>query len=350
MYSAMYKKYKLLFRNPSGTSRGILTEKDSWFIIIRDAFQPGLYGIGECSLLNHLSIDYLPDYEAKLKFICSNINLNKTKLFAGLNLFPSIRFGLETAFLDIENEGKKHVFPSHFTSGEQGIPINGLIWMGSIPYMKEQLKKKIENGFNCIKIKIGALNFNDELGFLSYIRKEYGKDIELRLDANGAFKPDDTIEKLKRLNEYNIHSIEQPIRKGQIAEMEYICRNSPIPVALDEELIGVPEHKQLALLEQIKPRYIILKPSLLGGGAATDMWTENAVKLNINMWITSALESNIGLNAIAQYAFTKRPSIPQGLGTGSLFSNNFPSPLEVKNDHLYYNPQHHWQTDILLHV
>lgn len=350
MYSATYKKYKLLFRSPSGTSRGILTEKDSWFIIIRDTSQPGLSGIGECSLLNHLSIDYLPDYEAKIRSVCSNINLNKTKLFDGLYQFPSIRFGLETAFLDIEHEGKKDIFPSRFTSGDPGISINGLIWMGSIPYMKEQLKKKIENGFSCIKIKIGALNFEEELTFLRYLRKEYGQNIEIRLDANGAFEPDDTVEKLKRLNEYNIHSIEQPIRKGQIAEMAYICRNSPVPVALDEELTGVLEHKQLELLEQINPRYIILKPSLLGGFAATDRWAENAMKLNINMWITSALESNIGLNAIAQYAFTKNPSIPQGLGTGSLFRNNFPSPLEVRNDHLYYNPQQHWQTDILLHV
>jgi len=350
MYSASYKKYNLLFKNPSATSRGVMTEKESWFIIIKDSLNPDICGIGECSYLSNLSIDYLPDYEMKLENICKQINRDKSELFDELNPYPSIRFGLETAFLDIENGGKRNIFPSRFIDGGNGILINGLIWMGSILYMKEQLKEKIEKGFNCIKIKIGALNFEEELSLLDYVRKEYGEKIEIRLDANGSFEPDHAVEILKRLNEFSIHSIEQPIRKGQITKMSYVCRNSPIPVALDEELIGIPLHKQQELLDYIRPQYIILKPSLLGGFSATDNWIALAEKMKIGWWVTSALESNIGLNAIAQYTFLKNNPLPQGLGTGLLYRNNILSPLEIKSDKLFYNPANQWQTDLFLHV
>ena len=350
MLTASYKKHKLLFKNPSGTSRGVLTEKDSWFIVINDLEKPGLIGIGECSLLNHLSIDYLPDYEAKISFICNNINTNGTELFREIEAFPSIKFGLESALLDLEKGGKRCLFESGFYIQGEGIPINGLIWMGSTDNMKKQLKDKVDKGFGCIKIKIGSLDFNEELDFLRFLRKEYGYGIELRLDANGAFLPADAAEKLNRLSEYRIHSIEQPIRQGQITEMARICRTSPIPVALDEELIGIAEAKQEELLQLIRPQYIILKPSLLGGFAASDKWIALAEKMNMGWWITSALESNIGLNAIAQYASSKNPRIPQGLGTGALFTNNIPSPLEVIGEQLFYLHEKPWQTESIVHV
>lgn len=307
-------------------------------------------GVGECSLLNHLSIDYLPDYEATIRYVCQHINSGRNKLYDELNHFPSIKFGLETAFADLDNGGKRCVFSSSFYSEGAGIPINGLIWMGGIPYMKKQLKEKIDEGFSCIKIKIGSLDFSDELAFLNYARKEYGCELEIRLDANGAFAPAGALEKLKKLSEFNIHSIEQPVKKGQIELMAELCAASPIPIALDEELIGVFGSNQAVLLQKIKPHYIILKPSLLGGFSATDNWIDSANSLSIGWWITSALEANIGLNAIAQYAFIKGVSMPQGLGTGSLYRNNIPSPLEVRNDKLYYNSQNFWKIQSILHV
>lgn len=347
---ASYINYKLSFKNPSGTSRGILTEKDAWFIILEENENPGAYGIGECSPLKGLSMDDVPVYQEKLDFVCENINLDKTELSGQLKFFPSIKFGLETAFNDLENGGQRIVFPSSFQDGQQGVPINGLVWMGSIPFMKKQLKEKIENGFSCIKIKIGALNFDAELAFLKYVRQEYGWDIELRLDANGAFSREAAPEYLKYLSDYKIHSIEQPIRHGQWNAIAEVCGLSPIPVALDEELIGVPLERQKELLEKIRPAYIILKPSLLGGFTLCDRWIEAAQEHNTGWWLTSALESNIGLNAIAQYTFQKDVQMNQGLGTGALFTNNIPSPLEVRNGFLYYNPGLSWQTDRLYHV
>lgn len=348
--SAKYIQHKLIFKNPSGTSRGIMTERDTWFIVLSDKDNFGVYGIGECGPLQGLSVDYVPGYQDKIQEVCENINLEKTELFKMLDGFPSIKTGLETAFYDFENGGNRNIFPSEFTEGKQGIPINGLVWMGDMPFMKKQLKEKIENGFTCIKIKIGSLDFIEELVFLKFIRQEYGFDFELRLDANGAFTPETAVEKLNRLSEFKIHSVEQPITQGQVEKMAEVCFHSPIPVALDEELIGINPAGQRILLETIKPAYIILKPSLLGGFAECDQWIKTAGDLHVGWWTTSALESNIGLNAIAQFTYSKNVQVPQGLGTGALYTNNFPSPLEVHSGYLRYNSSKSWEVNHIIHV
>ncbi len=344
MLKAFYKKYTLNFRQPSGTSRGILTQKDSWFIFIYDEKAPQTKGVGECSPLKGLSIDDRPDYEQKLNEVCETINDFQNHPDKGMNEFPSIRFGLETALLDFKQKGTKILFESDFTAGKDSIPINGLVWMGSFEEMKKQIQDKIKAGFHCIKLKIGAINFSDELSLLKLIRKEYGEpDLEIRVDANGAFKPEDALEKLKRLSEYRIHSIEQPIRQGQWEQMAGLCRLTPIPIGLDEELIGVSNiTKKKELLNTILPQYIILKPSLLGGFLASKEWIDLADAMQTGWWVTSALESNIGLNAIAQWTYTLDNPLPQGLGTGQLYSNNFDSPLFVSEGKLKFNPEKRW--------
>jgi L-alanine-DL-glutamate epimerase-like enolase superfamily enzyme len=262
--------------------------------------------------------------------------------------FPSIQFGLETAFASFESENTFEIFPSEFTQGTDSIPINGLIWMGTESFMKQQIKDKIEAGFYCIKMKIGAIDFQTELQLLNSIRKEFSsKDIELRVDANGAFSPLEALEKLKRLSELDLHSIEQPIKQGQIEAMASLCEKSVLPIALDEELIGVfSKEKKKDLLETIKPQYIILKPSLVGGFSGSKEWIDLAEKQNSGWWITSALESNIGLNAIAQWTYTLKNIMPQGLGTGGLFTNNFDSPLQVKNGTLQYEKNKNWKFNL----
>ena len=342
---ATYKPYILNFKRPSGTSRGVMTTKETWFIKLENQ---GKTGVGECGILRGLSIDDRPDYEAKLKWVCDNIELGLEKLLEELIEFPSIQFGLETAFKSLESEDQFQLFPSEFTKGNDSIPINGLVWMGSEAFMRTQIKEKIESGFNCIKLKIGAIDFQTELEILKSIRKEFSvSDIELRVDANGAFSPVDALEKLKRLSEYHIHSIEQPIKPKQFEAMAQLCKETPLPIALDEELIGVfsTEAKQ-KLLKTIKPQYIILKPSLVGGFAGSQQWINIAESLNIKWWITSALESNVGLNAISQWTYTLNSKMPQGLGTGSLFTNNFPSPLKVKNGTLHYDIKQNWKFNL----
>lgn len=347
MLIASFKKHTLNFKKPSGTSRGILATKDSWFIVLKDENQK--VGIGECSIIRGLSIDDRPDFEQKLKEVCTNIENFQFYIDAGLTDFPSIRFGLETALKDLETGGKQILFPSEFTNGEIGIPINGLIWMGTFSEMKEQIISKIDNGFRCLKLKIGAINFEEELGLLQMIRQEFlPNELEIRVDANGAFSTHEALEKLEILSEINIHSIEQPIRAGQVDEMAKICRQSPIPVALDEELIGLKSELQIQqLLEEIKPHYVILKPSLLGGFTKSEEIIKAAKSLNIGWWATSALEANIGLNAIAQWVFTLGNQMPQGLGTGQLFENNIPSPLFIKNANLQHGSQNQWNFDFL---
>jgi o-succinylbenzoate synthase len=335
MITAKYKNFILNFKTPSGTSRGVMTTKETWFIYIDDN---GKRGIGECGLLRGLSIDDRPGYEEKLKWVCENINIGLETLLYELAEWPSIKFGLETAFKSLESTYSFLLFPSEFTKGLDSIPINGLVWMGSEDFMRSQIKDKIEAGFDCIKLKIGAIDFQTELDILKSIRQEFSKsDIELRVDANGAFLPEDALEKLKRLSEYQLHSIEQPIKPKQFEAMAQLCIDTPLPIALDEELIGVfsKEDKQ-QLLQTINPHYIILKPSLVGGFSGSKQWIDIAESLNIKWWITSALESNIGLNAIAQWTYTLKNNMPQGLGTGSLFTNNFPSPLTIKNGNLHY--------------
>jgi len=341
MIKAQYHKYILNFKQPSGTSRGIMTTKETWFIILES---DGKTGVGECGVLRGLSIDDIPDYEEKLKWACKNINLGLETLVSELVELPSIQFGLETAFKSLESINQFQLFPSAFTKGFDSIPINGLVWMGSEDFMRSQIKDRISAGFDCIKLKIGAIDFQTELDILKSIRKEFSKsDIELRVDANGAFQTKDALEKLKQLSEYQLHSIEQPICPKQFEAMAKLCEQTPLPIALDEELIGVFEfEKKRELLQTIKPQYIILKPSLIGGFSGSQQWIDLAEQQNIKWWITSALESNIGLNAIAQFTYTLKNTMPQGLGTGSLFTNNFDSPLTVKNGTLHYNLNQNW--------
>ena len=336
MLKASFKKYTLHFKKPAGTSRGVLRTKETYFLTINSKTNEG---VGECGLFKGLSIDDRLDYEEKLNWLCANINLDTETLLYELREFPSIQIGLETALKSLKGNHKFEIFPSPFTQGEASIPINGLIWMGNVSFMKKQIAAKINAGFSCIKMKIGAIDFSSEIELLKAIRKEFSPSkIELRVDANGAFNPLDALEKLKILSEYSIHSIEQPIKQGQWQEMAKLCETSPVPIALDEELIGVfNEEDRLKLLETINPQYIILKPTLVGGFKGSNEWIRLSEKKNIGWWITSALESNIGLNAIAQYTFTKSSILPQGLGTGSLFTNNIPAPLEVKNGTLLYN-------------
>ncbi|WP_158838541.1 o-succinylbenzoate synthase [Polaribacter sp. L3A8] len=345
MIKATYKKYILNFKNPSGTSRGVLKTKETWFIILEEN---GKRGVGETGLFRGLSFDDVASYEEKLIWACNNINKGLIFLLNELRLFPSIQFGLEQAFLSLKSKDSFHLFPSEFTKGNNSIAINGLIWMGEKEFMKKQIKEKLETGFSCIKMKIGAINFDAEIELLTSIRKEFSSnEIELRVDANGAFNPKNALEKLERLSALEIHSIEQPIKQGQIEEMAALCAKTPLPIALDEELIGIfaaEEKKQL--LKTIQPQYIILKPSLIGGFAGSLEWIEFAEEINADWWITSALESNIGLNAIAQFTHTLQNNLPQGLGTGGLFTNNFTSPLEVKNGTLHYNPAQNWHFNL----
>ena len=345
MIKASYKKYILNFKQASGTSRGILKTKETWFLILN---AKGKQGIGECSIFRGLSIDDRPDYEEKLKWLCNNIHLDLDFLLFELIEFPSIQFGLETALKSLESHIPFEIFPSKFTQSEDSIPINGLIWMGTEAFMKQQIQDKIETGFTCIKMKIGAIDFQTEVKLLKSIRKEFtSKDMELRVDANGAFSTSEALEKLKILSDLDIHSIEQPIKQGQIEAMVKLCAKTPLPIALDEELIGVfSVTKKQELLQTIKPQYIILKPSLVGGFKGSDLWIEIAKSHHVAWWITSALESNVGLNAIAQYTYTKHSILPQGLGTGSLFTNNFDCPLQVKNGTLQYNNKIDWNFNL----
>ena len=342
---ASYHKYILEFKRPSGTSRGILKTKETWFIILEGN---GKKGIGECGILRTLSIDDRPDYEEKLKWACENINLGLDTLFSELVEMPSIQFGLEQAFLSLESQHPFLLFPSDFTASKQAININGLIWMGEEDFMKSQIKDKLAQGFHCIKMKIGAIDFETELKLLKSIRKEFSaKDIELRVDANGAFSPDVALEKLKRLSDFELHSIEQPIKQGQFSEMARLCETTPLPIALDEELIGVFDvTKKEETLLTINPQYIILKPSLVGGFRGSQEWIDLAEKHQIGWWITSALESNVGLSVISQWTYTLQSDMPQGLGTGSLFTNNFESPLEVKSGYLQYNKTKNWNFNV----
>lgn len=345
MITAKNHKYILNFKRPSGTSRGVMNIKETWFIILEEN---GKTGIGECGILRGLSIDDRPDFEDKLKWACNNIHLGLKKLVSELVEFPSIQFGLEIAFKSLYADDKFELFPSKFTKSEADILINGLVWMGDEAFMRTQVIEKIEAGFTCIKLKIGAIDFQTELDILKSIRKEFSiSDIELRVDANGAFQPDNALEKLKRLSEYQLHSIEQPIKPNQFQAMAALCNASPLDIALDEELIGVfTKEEKENIISIIKPQYVILKPSLVGGFQGSQSWIDLAEKHNVNWWVTSALESNIGLNAIAQWTYVLQNKMPQGLGTGSLFTNNFSSPLTVKNGTLQYDKNLSWNFNI----
>ncbi len=344
MLKAFFKHYKLNFKNPAGTSRGILYNKDSWFIFLYDDKNPKVIGTGECSVIPDLSIDAMPELESHIEDFCEQVNSGIQLEDLKLHEFPAFRFAFETASIDLKNKGRKILFPSEFTNGKDSISINGLIWMGNIDRMMEQLKDKIDKGFRCIKIKVGAINFEEEVSLLKEIRKNFTKDdVIIRLDANGAFSSELAMKKLEELSKFDIHSIEQPIKQGNIELMASLCQNTPIPIALDEELIGIHDfHEKKSLLKAIKPHYIILKPSLVGGFDASQEWIDIASELNIDWWITSALESNVGLNAIAQWTYFLNHKIYHGLGTGQIYTNNISSPLFLQGENLFFDPEKEW--------
>ena len=340
----------LHFKQPAGTSRGVYTTRKIWLVHLTDGERTGM---GECAPLPDLSCDAMPDetYESKLNSFCQDLCQTGDIDVDALRPYPSMLFGLETALLSltvpepVEGSAPELVdllFDTPFSRGEEGIPINGLVWMGRYDEMLQRMEEKLEKGFRCVKLKIGAIDFEQELDLVKRIRDRFSfHEVELRLDANGAFKYEEALYKLELLSQYAIHSIEQPIRQGQWAYMAELCRESPLPIALDEELIGVndPEMKG-HMLNVIKPRYIILKPSLHGGMMGCREWIETAKQQGIGSWITSALESNIGLNAIAQFAsdvYGPHIRMPQGLGTGQLFTDNIPLPLEIRGDMLFFD-------------
>ncbi|MCM0204347.1 o-succinylbenzoate synthase [Bacteroides fragilis] len=327
----------LHFKQPAGTSRGTYTTRKVWYIYLSTTEYPERVGVGECAPLPKLSCDDLPDYEQILCNACRCLEQTGELDTEALRDYPSILFGLETALRHYETQSWA-LWDTPFSRGETGIPINGLIWMGDFDRMLQQIEVKMQLGYRCIKLKIGAINFEEELALLKHIRAHYSaREIELRVDANGAFSPIDAMEKLNRLAELELHSIEQPIRAGQWEEMARLTVDTPLPIALDEELIGcnTPEGKQ-DLLTSVRPQYIILKPSLHGGISGGNEWIAEAEKQHIGWWITSALESNIGLNAIAQWCATFRNPLPQGLGTGLLFTDNIEMPLEIRKDCLWF--------------
>ena len=332
----------LHFKQPAGTSRGVYTTRKVWYIRLTDTVT-GRWGIGECAPLPRLSCDDISDYDEVLRMQCNRLEQTGCIDYEALRDYPSMLFGLETAMMHLES-GSVKLSDTPFANGETGIPINGLIWMGNFDEMYQRIEDKMKLGFRCIKLKIGAIDFDKELELIAHIRRHFDRDaIELRVDANGAFSPADALEKLKALSAYGLHSIEQPIRAGQWKEMARLCETTPLKIALDEELIGINSTEgKMELLDTVKPQYIILKPSLHGGIYGSEEWIRLAEERGIGWWITSALESNIGLNAIAHWCSKLHPVLPQGLGTGMLFTDNTDYPLYIKGDCLWYDPN---QTD-----
>jgi o-succinylbenzoate synthase len=335
-YDFQFERIDLKFKKPAGTSRGMLFSKSSFIIHIKDR-ETKAEGRGECSIIPGLN----PETDEQVAEALANIQKHiETTDSLSLSLeylnYPSVRFGMETALLTLSNPGNDILFQNPFAKGDEGIPINGLIWMEEPEDMWRQMIQKAEAGYRCIKMKVGALNFKAELSLLEKFRIEFGNDIHLRLDANGAFTAEDAFRKLERLSKYSIHSIEQPVKAGQWNLMRELCAYTPVPIALDEELIGIKSvDEKIRLLENIKPHYIILKPSLIGGLEQGDEWISLVEEQAIGWWATSALESNIGLNAIAQWTAEYPVRLPQGLGTGSLYHNNIAMPLEIRRDELW---------------
>lgn len=329
-----------------------MKDKTSWFIRIESDHAPGRFGLGECGPLPRLSPELDGDYEEKLSGFLDQFNragVSTPDASMVSKIIPpeysSITFGLETALLDLANGGHRIIFDNSFAKGTP-IPINGLVWMGDLDFMMDQINKKIAEGFPCVKLKVGGLDFDRECDILGYIRRRYFKEnIQIRIDANGAFKTDEVLFKLEEMARYDIHSVEQPIMPG-LPEMEELCRKSPIPVAFDEELIGVTSrYEKEALLKKLRPRFIVLKPTLHGGFNGCEEWIDLADSMNIGWWITSALESSVGLNAICQFTARYNPGIPQGLGTGAIYSNNFSSPLTVRQGTIVYDANGKWEFD-----
>lgn len=343
MYHIEISERTLHFKQPAGTSRGVYTTRHSYYLTLTSDEKPGVKGVGECATLPDLSCDAKPEYELTLRQICQMVEQMGKIPYDMLRPYPSILFGLETAFAQLEADGSTCLFDTPFGRGEEGITINGLVWMGTYDEMYERLEEKLKAGFHCVKLKIGAIDFFKELDLIKHIRQAFGKEqIELRVDANGGFTPENAMSRLEALAQYDIHSIEQPIRQHQWPKMAELCRSTPLPIALDEELIGVNVRSMKeALLDTIRPQYIILKPSLHGGMYGSTEWIEMARERGIGSWITSALESNVGLNAIAHFAaktYGPHITLPQGLGTGQLFTDNIPVPLTIQGDQLRYEP------------
>lgn len=344
MYQIELSSRTLHFIQPAGTSRGVYTTRQSYYVTLSDDNVPGIVGIGECATLPDLSCDAMPpkEYERILKGFCDDLCQSGKIDKEAMRPYPSMLFGLETAKRQLDNGGGVDLFNTPFGRGEEGITINGLIWMGTFDEMFQRLEAKLKAGFHCVKLKIGAIDFEKELRLIQHIRQHFSrKEVELRVDANGGFTPDNAMQRLEALAKYDIHSIEQPIRQHQWKEMARLCKNSPLPIALDEELIGVNDlTEKNQLLDTIQPQYIILKPSLHGGISGTREWIKLAKERGIGSWITSALESNIGLNAIAQLTadiYGPHITMAQGLGTGQLFSDNIPMPLEIRGEQLWIN-------------
>ena len=373
MYRIEISERTLHFKQPAGTSRGVYITRHSYYLTLSSDEMPGVEGVGECATLPDLSCDAKPEYEVTLRQICQMVEQMGRIPYDMIRAYPSITFGLETAFADIFRQAKAHLsaspsfkddaaaievlkqagisvpmgmenlvdlFDSPFARGEEGITINGLVWMGTYEEMLSRLEEKLQAGFHCVKLKIGAIDFFKELDLVKRIREVYSKEqVELRVDANGGFTPEDAMSRLEALAKYDIHSIEQPIKQHQWPKMAQLCRETPLPIALDEELIGVNVRSMKeALLDTIRPQYIILKPSLHGGIYGCTEWIELAKQRGIGSWITSALESNVGLNAIAHFAakvYGPEVKMPQGLGTGMLFTDNIPTPLEIRGDKLW---------------
>ena len=337
--------YPLIFKTPGGTSRGILKTKESWILKIWDPKYPNVVGYGECSIIPGLSVDLIDKIPKSLERISSlDFDLEPIREEV-IRFHPALLFAIEMALLDLKMGGRQVLFESDFTRGLRPIPINGLIWMDKEEIMKSSIDQKIQDGFSCIKLKVGAIDWSKEIGLLKYIRSRFSSDVlEVRVDANGAFEFEEAMGKLEELSKYDIHSIEQPIRQGQADKMAQLCSNTPVPIALDEELIGVTNRsKRYELLDLIRPQFIILKPSLIGGLSEAEKWIELADQLDIGWWATSALESNIGLNAIAQWIATIDTPMYQGLGTGGLFTNNFECPLRLHGEQMSYNPEGSWK-------
>ncbi len=346
MYKIDIEEKTLHFKQPAGTSRGVYTTRHSYYVTIsNEAEKPGVKGVGECATLPDLSCATMSsdaEYLKTLRAFCDMIEQVGKIPYEMMRPYPSMLFGLESAMLQYQANGSTALFDTPFGRGEEGITINGLVWMGTFDEMYERLEEKLKLGFHCVKLKIGAIDFMKELDLVKHIREAFTKDqIELRVDANGGFTPSNAMARLEALAKYDIHSIEQPIKQHQWRDMARLCKESPLPIALDEELIGVNmKSMKEALLDTIQPAYIILKPSLHGGMYGSKEWIEMANKRGIDSWITSALESNVGLNAIAHFCeqiYGPNISMPQGLGTGQLFTDNIEMPLEIKGDKLWYN-------------
>lgn len=341
-FEVVWKRHLLHFTFEAKTSRDTLHVRPVWFILVKE--NNLLVAVGECAWLNGLSPEKESELEPRLQEVCSNFNEYLTRPDL-LKSWPSLQMAMDMIRAQLNSKQLFNPFPGTFSQGGTEIPINGLVWMGDKDSMLNSIRTKISEGYKCVKLKIGGIDFNDELRILEYIRKDFDENaIEIRLDANGAFEKNKARLKLESLAKFGIHSIEQPIKQGQWNEMANLISYSPIPIALDEELIGITEKDEREkMLEDLKPDYIILKPSLIGGFTSSKEWIDFANKFGIKWWLTSMLESNIALNALCQWVSTQDTgNLPQGLGTGKLYSNNIDCGLNTSGGFIRFNPEVKW--------